>query len=239
MAHAPRAGTGDSACRSWRYWCATTWNRQGNLSTCGTSLCRLLPLLNNRGWQLRQTCLLVVYAFFLGFPTDGFVLGWQKYNSVSWIVAKCEAITSSWDTVILQICPFPSPRHISYAKKKSDNFSSGVDRLRQKSAVVSAEMFRTGVSNVFLQMQEYLQKFESTKAALIYLTPLFRTVWSNLGLCDQEQSSTRIFWSHTHLCDHADLCLSLLYPLFKSRKVTWNPPIPLLHPTEGSETTDL
>ena len=45
MAQTPRAGTGDSACKSWHYhqWWSPKSN-QGNLSMCGTSLIRLLLL---------------------------------------------------------------------------------------------------------------------------------------------------------------------------------------------------
>jgi len=38
-----------SASRSWRYWCSTMLNHQGNLSMCGTFLIRLLIFSNNRG----------------------------------------------------------------------------------------------------------------------------------------------------------------------------------------------
>jgi len=49
MGHAPLAGTGDSACRSWLYRCLVTLNLQGHLSMCGTFLIRSLPPYNNRG----------------------------------------------------------------------------------------------------------------------------------------------------------------------------------------------
>jgi len=43
MAETPRAGTGDFACRSWRYWSSIVLMRPGNLSITGTFLIRLLP----------------------------------------------------------------------------------------------------------------------------------------------------------------------------------------------------
>jgi len=45
----PRAGTGDSACRSWRYQCSIVLIRQGHLSIIGTFLIRSLPPPDNRG----------------------------------------------------------------------------------------------------------------------------------------------------------------------------------------------
>ena len=42
MAYAPRADTGDSACKSWCYWYSRMLNQQGNLSMSGTFLIRLL-----------------------------------------------------------------------------------------------------------------------------------------------------------------------------------------------------
>ena len=56
MAETPRAGMGDSACRSWRYQCSIVLMRQGNLSITGTFLIRMLPPLiivdnsNNKGF---------------------------------------------------------------------------------------------------------------------------------------------------------------------------------------------
>jgi len=47
MAETPRAGTGDSACRSWRYRCSIVLIRQGNLSMTGTFFTRSLPRLDN------------------------------------------------------------------------------------------------------------------------------------------------------------------------------------------------
>jgi len=41
MAETPHAGTGDSACRSWRYRCSTMLNWQGSFSMTGTFLIRL------------------------------------------------------------------------------------------------------------------------------------------------------------------------------------------------------
>jgi len=49
MAETPRAGTGDFACRSWRYWCSTMLNRRGNLSIISTLRISLLPPPDNRG----------------------------------------------------------------------------------------------------------------------------------------------------------------------------------------------
>ena len=70
-AHAPRAGTSYSACRSWRYRCSMMSNRGSNLSMCDTFLIRLLPPPNNCRQQLRQACLLVVYSSFWDFqPMD-------------------------------------------------------------------------------------------------------------------------------------------------------------------------
>ena len=51
MAETPRAGTGDFACRSWRYWCSTMLNRLDNLSIVGTVLISSLPPPDNRVTQ--------------------------------------------------------------------------------------------------------------------------------------------------------------------------------------------
>jgi len=51
MAETPRAGTGDSTCRSWRYHCSTMLNRQGNPAMSGTFLISSLSPHDNRGWQ--------------------------------------------------------------------------------------------------------------------------------------------------------------------------------------------
>jgi len=50
MAATPRAGTGDFACRSWRYRCSTMLNRLGNLSITSTLLICSLPPPDNRGY---------------------------------------------------------------------------------------------------------------------------------------------------------------------------------------------
>jgi len=65
LAHTPRAGTGDSACKSRHYWCSFVCICQGNLSICGTFLIRLLPLPDNCGYQPKRARFLVVYVFFL------------------------------------------------------------------------------------------------------------------------------------------------------------------------------
>jgi len=48
MAETPRACTGDSTCRSWRYRCSIVLMRQGNLSMNGMFLISLLPPPDNR-----------------------------------------------------------------------------------------------------------------------------------------------------------------------------------------------
>jgi len=51
MAETPRAGTGDFACRSWRYRCSIVLMRQGNLSMKNTFLISSLHPPDNRGYQ--------------------------------------------------------------------------------------------------------------------------------------------------------------------------------------------
>jgi len=73
MAHAPRVGTGHSACRKWRYRCLTMLNREGNISINCTFLTRLIsPLIivDDAQTGLFTGCL----YFFQQIPTDGFVL---------------------------------------------------------------------------------------------------------------------------------------------------------------------
>ena len=111
MAHAPRAGTGHSTCRSWRYWFATMWNRQGNLSMCGTFLIRLLLPLNNRGWQLKHACLQAVYASFCeSQPMGLFLLTTVRFGSESLNCCGMLKQRDYWGPTILDISLLPSPR---------------------------------------------------------------------------------------------------------------------------------
>jgi len=44
---------------------------------------------------------------------------------------------------------------------------------------------------------EFVQNYVNKNYDLLYSTPLFHTVWPNLGFCDPKDSSSLIFWSHT------------------------------------------
>jgi len=108
MSRTPRAGTGDSACRSWHYRCSMMLIREGNLSMCGTFLIRLLPPSNHRGKLPQRACFQVVYASFCeSQPMGSFC--WQKYDSGPWTVAECWSKEINWDITIVEICTFPSP----------------------------------------------------------------------------------------------------------------------------------
>ena len=126
MAHAPRAGTGHSACRSWRYQCATMWNRQGNLSMYALSWsdCSLPLIIVDNSFD-RLVCWSL--CFFLRIPTIGFVFADKStirfpeplqsaeakrlFKRIIRSSAPCfqladdssDLVLSSWDTTILQI----------------------------------------------------------------------------------------------------------------------------------------
>ena len=69
-------------------------------------------------------------------------------------------------------------------------------------AVSSAEMFQTGVSNNFLQLQVFLQKNQSTKGTTHFSRVLaFPYCVTKLGLYDQKDSS--VFCLYVRVCECA------------------------------------
>ena len=95
----PCAGTGDSACRSWRYQCSIVLMHQGNLSITGIFLIRSLPPPDIRGNTQQEQYGFLPDSFFV---TNGSI--WKPYltrysrifQKPNFHVVKWKSLTFVW-----------------------------------------------------------------------------------------------------------------------------------------------
>jgi len=145
MAQTPRrgAGTGGSASRSWSKLLMRicvhllgqsfhAWHHLGKIALYPWQSWIIAP--TSKIWALQAIWL------FPGIPNRWVRIGWKGYDSGPWTFAEYRSGVISWDTRILEIRMFPSPRLHTYHRRPYPSESLAMSRVPVNSCRESLDL---------------------------------------------------------------------------------------------------